>query len=101
MTEQNVTFNHCVYMGNICPPYIDKYLADYDATGRLPGYTNFNGTATAFGYDNASRLTSIRNEGQRPIKLMREKTKDKATGCPITIKQYCKYISSAGGGVTK
>jgi|GEM_PF-2950574 len=64
MTEQNVTFNHCVYMKNICPPYIDKYLSDYDAAGRLPGYTHFNGTKTNFGYDNASRLTAITNQKQ-------------------------------------
>jgi RHS repeat-associated protein len=36
--------------------------ADYDAAGRLPGFTNFNGTVTSYSYDNANRLTAINNQ---------------------------------------
>ena len=68
MMRRNVTYQTDDYLQSDYSqkPYrsfIDKYIADYDAAGRLPGFTNFNGTQTTYSYDNANRLTSISNQG--------------------------------------
>jgi RHS repeat-associated protein len=61
MMKQNMTYRSGDYSQKEYPPDIDKYIADYDAAGRLPGFANFNGTQTTYGYDNANRLTAINN----------------------------------------
>jgi len=65
MTYQSCNCLHSDYIQKPYPPDIDKYTADYDdydAAGRLPGFTNFNGTRTTYSYDNANRLTAISNQ---------------------------------------
>ena len=62
MMKQNMTYRSGDYSQKVYPPDIDKYITDYDAAGRLPGFTNFNGTQTAYSYDNANRLTAINNQ---------------------------------------
>jgi len=62
MMKHNMTYRSGDYSQKVYPPLIDQYIADYDAAGRLPGFTNFNGTQTAYSYDNTNRLTTINNQ---------------------------------------
>ena len=62
MMKQNMTYRSGDYSQKVYPPDIDKHIADYDEAGRLPGFANFNGTMTGYGYDNANRLTVIDNQ---------------------------------------
>jgi len=67
MMRRNVTYQTDDYLQSDYSqkPYrsfIDKYIADYDVAGRLHTFTNFNGTVTAYSYDNANRLTAINNK---------------------------------------
>jgi RHS repeat-associated protein len=62
MMKQNMTYRSGDYLQKTYTPLIDKYIADYDAAGRLPGFANFNSTQTTYGYDNANRLTAINNQ---------------------------------------
>jgi RHS repeat-associated protein len=61
MMKQNMTYRSGDYLQKTYTPLIDKYIADYDAAGRLPGFANFNSTQTTYSYDNANRLTAINN----------------------------------------
>jgi len=62
MMKQNMTYRSGDYSQKVYPPDIDKYIADYDAAGRLTLFTNFNGTKATYGYDNANRLMAINNQ---------------------------------------
>ena len=100
MMKQNMTYRSGDYLQKTYPPDIDKYIADYDAAGRLPGFANFNGTQTTYGYDNANRLTAINNRKADSTTISNYTFTLDGNGNRTNIDQTEPYAPAIGEGAT-